>query len=240
MIVLFIHVIVESIHQRPDHTMEDKTNSPWLLLTISGLAGVPSCSNGLWSRLKIPNLEWRSQGNIKAVRSPMHREVIESTLPMIMDHCQRWGDKTRLALVGHSLGAVDAVWISCRVREMFGDKIRMLTIGVAGAFGTEKNDFLYKCGVHRTIVESISINSAFMQRMQHHSQTLPYHPKSKAVFIMTSLDDIVVPATNSLFYSFPPGHHLRHFALHGVGHGASFMASYPITTDFITKFFCPD
>ena len=238
-LVFIVHLIYELIVNKiPLKSLDDhNTTSPKLLITFSGLGGISRLYNGLRSRITTKNLEWRSEENVSALRSPMHKEMHAKVIPMLLAHCERWRHRAQVALVGHSLGAVDAVLAACEVREKFGGKIKLLTVGVAGAFGTKRAGVLSSLGVHRTVTEAISINSPFLKRLSERSRRLPHHRRSEAVFVMSRLDNVIVPARNSLYYEYPKSYSVRHFVMNGVGHDATIMAAYPVILESISNFF---
>ena len=228
---LMVHLLVMWIGVPARPPMRQPTlGSSTLLLTLSGLGGPEMFWNGFYHHMGPTNcfVETRTQGNIRALRAPMHQQMHESTWPAVQAHCERWGpDRARVILLGHSLGGVDALWLNCALRERYGGRVRALTLSVAGAFGTEKAPIGYYMGIHRTVVEALQPGSPFLQQLRKKSRSLPHHPRSRAVFLMADGDHLVVPATRSLVYDFPPSYkNLEHLVVYGAGHTTAVMASY--------------
>ena len=236
-LVYIIYSFVEGLRSPEPLSVSEGISStkPTLLLTLSGLAGPPKLWSGFVRHLvgtlppeTLSEWSWIAQGNIEATEAPMHREVRENTWPAVRRHCERYGSGARVVLAGHSLGAVDALWIACKLREEFGGRVPVLTLAVAGAFGTSVAPVLYSLGVHRTVVESIGTRSApFLRELLGRCRTLPFHPRSRSLFVMASDDSAIRPPPLSLVYDFPPEYkNLSHVCLHGCGHAPAIMASY--------------
>lgn len=230
-ITLIVHLLVMwvLVPARPP-IWQPTTGSPTLLLTLSGLGGAEMFWNGFHRHLGksvTQCFECRTQANLRAVHAPMHQQMHESTWPAVKAHCDRWGtDRARVLLVGHSLGGVDAFWLDCALRERYGGKVRTLLLSVAGAFGTDKSTLGYYMGIHRTVVEALKPGSPFLKDLRKRSRSLPHHPQSRAVFFMADGDHMVVPATRSLVYDYPPSHDLEHLVVYGAGHATVVMAAY--------------
>lgn len=234
-LVFLIHIIIQLVRSPDPIPMSAKDTKPTLLVTLSGLAGPRKFWSGFVRHLvgtlppeTLSEWSWMAQGNVEAAEVPMHREVREKTWPAVLRHCERFGSEARVVLTGHSLGSVDALWIACEIRERFGGRVPVLLLSVAGAFGTARAPVLYSLGVHRTVVESIGTRSApFLRELLGRCRTLPFHPRSRSLFVMASDDGSIRPPPLSLVYDFPTGYkNLSHVCMHGCGHSPAIMASY--------------
>ena len=191
-LVFLIHIIIQLVRSPDPIPMSAKDTKPTLLVTLSGLAGPRKFWSGFVRHLvgtlppeTLSEWSWMAQGNVEAAEVPMHREVREKTWPAVLRHCERFGSEARVVLTGHSLGSVDALWIACEIRERFGGRVPVLLLSVAGAFGTARAPVLYSLGVHRTVVESIGTRSApFLRELLGRCRTLPFHPRSRSLFVM--------------------------------------------------------
>lgn len=224
--------------------MSEPTQHPTLVLFVSGLAGPrffwrPVVSDfRSWHPDQATHASLRMVGNVSATYRPMQRDRAQDTLPQLFRHCERWGDRARLVLVGHSLGGVDVVWLGNAVRERYGGKVPMLTVSVCGAFGTNLAGELDKLGAHPSLQQAIHCREGvFLRQLMGRARTLPHHSESEQVFVMSRDDRTVQPPTNSLLYGLP-GRRNRHIMVDGAGHTSAVAAASPLILTAVASFVC--
>ena len=218
-------------------------DSPVLIVLFSGL-GSPSFA---WSpflktfRSRFPE-EYKSfniitTSNVRALREPMQRSLIEDTLPLIEQHIQKWKTNSRIVLVGHSLGAVDALWIACHIREKYRGTIPLSLHALFGAFGTSMATMMPSFGIHSTVQRSLHQRTGpFMTSLIERAQTLPSHPESEYTFVMAIDDATIRPPINSLVYGLPG--RSKYFCVYGAGHMGAISCMELPTQNAIVRFFC--
>lgn len=225
---------------RPQLSVSSKLSAPsrhpTLVLFVAGLGGPAFMWRPIihdfrkWQPRAASVCDIKSTGNVHALRKPMHHDRYFDTAPVLFDHCRRWGDRARLVLVGHSLGAVDVVWLGNLVRQQFQGAVPTMTVAVCGAFGTGLAPYLRNVGVHRSVSDSLHRrHGMFMRDLLTRARTLPHHPDSRQMFVMSSSDQTVVPASNSVIKDFP-GQSNAILCVQGAGHFGTVSSSSP---DFI-------
>ena len=218
------------------------TAHPTLLVFLSGLGGPPFVWQPVVHDLRAwyPRLRDRCAiriaGNVRALYRPVQHDRSHHTLPAIEAHCRRWGSRARLVLVGHSLGAVDAIWLGNAIRERFHGRVPTLTVALCGAFGTNTAPLLATLGVHPSLQQAVHCREgSFLQDLLHRARTLPHHPRSEQLFVMSRDDRTIVPPTNSLLFGLP-GRANRHLSIDGAGHMGAVAAASPCFAHTIAAF----
>ena len=245
-LVLFLRVIFHAIvkpHSSYVLPLSEPTKCATLVLFVAGLGGpsyfwrpVVQDLRSWYPSLESKRVSIRTVDNVSALYQPMLRDRSECTLPMVIRHCNHWGSRTRLVLIGHSLGGVDVVWLGNAIRERYGAQIPLLTVSICGAFGTNLAPALDGIGAHPSLKQSIYCREGtFMQNLIHQARTLPHHPESEQLFVMSRDDRTIVPPTNSLLGGIP-GKRNRHISVDGAGHTGAVAAVSPLVLETVSEF----
>lgn len=197
--------------------------SPRMMVLFSGL-GSPSFA---WMPFlksfqeRRPNtfasLNRITTSNVRALREPMQRALVEDIIPQIEKHVQTWRDRSRIVLIGHSLGAVDALWTSCYLREKYKGTVPIALTALFGAFGTSTAAIMPVLGIHDTVKQSLHRREGpFMHSLLSRARSLPQHPRSTNTFVMAKDDATIRPSSNSLVYGIPGSN--KYYSVYGAGH----------------------
>lgn len=238
--ILFHAVFRPKVSRYPP--LPTHTQHPDLVLFVSGLGGPAFIWRPVirdlraWYPAVSGRCSIRVASNVMALRRPAQHERAQHTLPFLEAHCRRWGSRARLVLFGHSLGGVDVVWLGNAVRERLGGRVPTLTVAVCGAFGTDIAPLLGPLGVHPSLQEALHCRrGTFMQDLIGRARSLPHHPRSEQLFVMSRDDRTIVPPTNSLVHGLP-GRVNRHIVLSGSGHMGTVSASSPVCVRAVARF----
>lgn len=218
-------------------TSSFKTTQPTMVVFFSGLAGPEFTWNHFSAsvvRCLKPNVvSLRCVSNVEALWKPMHQNLNDRWIPVLKNHCDRWGTRSRLAFVGHSLGAVDSIAAACAIRKHTKGSVPVYVSSICGAYGVPFIRYVPFL-VHGSVKSALADRAGpFFQSLFESFVFLPDHNHSTYRFYAAS-EDLTVPN------AFPPVkkiHAQKRYVVRGVGHLGAMVFLQRIVGKNLRQFF---